>query len=163
MSVMPILTWPDAALQTVCAPVSEDVSALVADMFETMYDAPGRGLAAPQVGVNARLFVMDAGWKTGEKTPLVCVNPEIEVLDGAAVDGDEGCLSMPGVTVVVPRVEHVRLSYDDLSGVRHVLELEGAAARIAQHEADHLDGLMHFHRVPPEARAQALADWEALA
>ena len=80
MALREILLWPDARLSTACAPVdeiTEDIRALVADMFETMYDAPGRGLAGPQVGAMLRLFVMDATWKEGEKSPLVAINPEI--------------------------------------------------------------------------------------
>lgn len=163
MSVHPIVKWPDAALKLRCRPVavSDDVTALVADLFDTMYDAQGRGLAAPQIGVDARVFVMDAGWKTGEKMPLACLNPEIEVLDGPEVDGEEGCLSMPGVSVTVPRVEHICLRFSDLQGERQELILTGAEARIAQHEADHLDGRMHFHRIDSASLADVMTEWGA--
>ena len=77
MAILPILRWPDERLETRCAPVMGDVSALAADMLETMYAAPGRGLAAPQVGVLLRLFVMDATWKEGTRAPQVMVNPQI--------------------------------------------------------------------------------------
>ena len=165
MSVLPILTWPDARLATLCDPVADPdaVAQLVADMFDTMYDAPGRGLAAPQVGVLARLFVMDAGWKTGARTPLVCLNPVVTPLADAVEPGVEGCLSMPAVEVTVPRPPRVRLEWTDLSGARHSADLEGAEARIAQHETDHLDGLMHFNRVDDETRAEILRQWEARA
>ncbi|MBP0483704.1 peptide deformylase [Sagittula sp. M10.9X] len=161
MEVMPILRWPDPRLATPCTPVEDTkaVAELVERMFATMYDAPGRGLAAPQVGVTQRLFVMDAGWKTGPKTPVVCINPVAEPL-GAVDEGVEACLSMPGVEVTVPRPSRVRLRYTDLTGEEQVVALEGAEARIAQHETDHLDGRMHFDNVAPETRAAILAAWE---
>lgn len=163
MSVLPILHWPDARLSTPCAPVDDPaaLAGLVADMFETMYAAPGRGLAAPQVGVMLRLFVMDAGWKTGTKTPLVCINPEVEPLDGTDTI-TEGCLSMPGIEVSVIRPARIRLHWTDLAGSRQTADLDGAEARIAQHETDHLDGRMHFTRVPDETRVAILAQWDSM-
>jgi len=158
VSCLDILRWPDPRLTEVCAPVTdvESVAALVGDMFETMYAAPGRGLAAPQVGQMLRLFVMDAGWKAGEMTPLVCVNPTVSAVGAGVAAGAEGCLSMPGVEAQVSRPEVVDLTYTDLTGTRITQRLEGAAARIAQHEADHLDGVMHFDRVAEADRAALL-------
>ena len=100
MSVMPILRWPDVGLATVCEPVEDPsaVKALAEDMLETMYAAPGRGLAAPQVGVLARMFVMDVTWKDGVATPVVCINPEIVATSDARASGEEACLSIPGVS-----------------------------------------------------------------
>ena len=77
MAVLPIICWPDARLTTVCSEINGDVSALAADMLETMYAAPGRGLAAPQVGVLLRLFVMDCTWKDGTYAPRVLINPQL--------------------------------------------------------------------------------------
>jgi peptide deformylase len=127
-----------------------------------MYAAPGRGLAAPQVGVRSRLFVMDATWKEGEKTPLACINPVVTPLGDTVVDGGEACLSMPGVEVMVARPAEVVLRYTELQGLAQEVHLTGAAARIALHEADHLDGVMHFQHLPVEARADVLARFEDL-
>ena len=129
---------------------------LIRDMFETMYAGPGRGLAAPQVGVLKRLFVMDCGWKDGEMTPMVCINPEI-IPAGAMVPGEEGCLSIPGVLVEVMRPERIVLRFSDQDGMRQEMELDGFEARCAQHELDHLDGLVTFDRLSPEARRVVVA------
>lgn len=165
MSLLDILRWPDPRLAQVCASVDEPAALadVVSDMFETMYAAPGRGLAGPQVGVMQRVFVMDAGWKTGARTPLVCINPEMVARSEAVAEGPEGCLSMPGVTAEVTRAVAVTLAFTGLDGVRREIALDGAAAIIAQHEYDHLDGVMHFDRLGAAARAAVLADYEALA
>ena len=162
MSVLPILKLPDPRLSQVCAPV-EDISAaeaLVTDMFETMYDSPGRGLAAPQVGVLLRLFVMDAGWKDGEMTPLACLNPSITKRSDDMVPREEGCLSVPGVSALVTRPDQITLSYTDLTGAVQEILLTGPAATVAQHELDHLDGILHFDRIAPPARSALLAEYE---
>ncbi|MFU8882104.1 MAG: peptide deformylase [Rhodobacterales bacterium] len=153
MTGLPILRWPDPRLSTPCDPVAagEDLDGLIRAMFDTMYAAPGRGLAAPQVGVLKRLFVMDCGWKDGEMTPMVCINPEITQADGMA-PGAEGCLSIPGVLAEVLRPERITLRYLDQNGCAQEAELDGFEARCAQHELDHLDGLVTFDRLSPEAR-----------
>jgi peptide deformylase len=163
MSSLPILQWPDPRLTTVCDPVAAgaEVETLIVDMFETMYAAPGRGLAAPQVGAMLRLFVMDAGWKEGEMTPLACLNPRITDQAQDVSCGAEGCLSVPGVTADVTRATQITLAYTDLSGNACEVTLTGAAATIAQHELDHLDGVMHFDRLEGAARAALLADYAA--
>lgn len=163
MSILPILKWPDPRLAQPCAPV-EDIAAvemLVTEMFETMYDAPGRGLAAPQVGVMRRLFVMDAGWKEGDMTPLACINPSVLSQADETSSNDEGCLSVPGVTAHVTRPAEIVLAYTDLTGAAQRVTLTGAAATIAQHELDHLDGVMHFDRIDTAARDALLAEYEA--
>ncbi|SNR78921.1 peptide deformylase [Puniceibacterium sediminis] len=164
MSVLPILRWPDPHLSQVCAPVTDvaAVRGLVTDMFETMYDAPGRGLAAPQIGVLLRVFVMDVGWKTGERTPVVCINPRIVAASDEVSTREEGCLSIPGVLAEISRPEAVTLEYLDLDGVTHSDALEGPAAMCAQHELDHLDGLVTFDRLDPAARAALIAEYEAV-
>ncbi|WP_066707936.1 peptide deformylase [Celeribacter ethanolicus] len=157
MALREILLWPDARLSTSCAPVAEitaDIRALVADMFDTMYNAPGRGLAGPQVGAMLRLFVMDATWKEGEKSPLAAINPEITDLSEDTCEMDEGCLSIPGITATVTRPARITLSWTDLDGLRHTREMSGAEARIIQHEYDHLDGLVHFDRLDAKTRAR---------
>ena len=155
MAVLPILRWPDLRLSTVCAPVTADVRALAADMLDTMYDAPGRGLAAPQVGVLQRLFVMDTTWKEGLRAPRVFVNPEIKWMSDRRATGPEGCLSLVGATTHVSRATEIRLGWTDLDGVRHEETLTGFAAICAQHEYDHLDGILTLDRLSPEDRAIA--------
>lgn len=155
MAVLPILRWPDPRLATPCAPAKADdaTRALAADMLDTMYAASGRGLAAPQVGVLTRLFVMDATWKQGPRSPRVFLNPEILSHSVATATGPEGCLSIPGVLADVTRPETIRLRWTDLSGAVHEETLDGFAAICAQHEIDHLDGIVTFDRLSPDLRA----------
>lgn len=161
MAVLPILRWPDPRLATPCAPVDGDVAQLAADLLETMYAAPGRGLAAPQVGVLKRLFVMDVAWKTGPPDPSVCINPTILWRSDEVAEGDEGCLSIPGISARVARAVAIRLAWTTLDGDRREADLTGFAAICAQHECDHLDGLVTFDRLSPGARAAALAEYAA--
>lgn len=120
-------------------------------MFETMYDEPGIGLAAPQVGVSKRLVVIAsvAEDEEGEKLcpPLVLVNPRITRLSHERVPYEEGCLSVPGITEVVERPRVIHFEYTDLEG-RHVeRDAEGLLARVVQHELDHLDGILFVDRL----------------
>ena len=163
MAILPILKWPDPRLAQRCAPVSEgeDLSALIADMFDTMYDAPGRGLAAPQVGVMKRFFVMDVTWKAGARSPVAMINPQILDRSADLVAGEEGCLSIPGVATVVERPSWVVMAWTDADGQPQEQRLEGFAARCAQHEFDHLDGVVTFDRLAPEARAVAMDRYAA--
>ena len=158
--ILPILRWPNPVLATPCAPavLSEDLRALAADMLDTMYDAPGRGLAAPQVGRSLRLLVMDTTWKEGTRAPRICVNPVIEEFIGTPVAGPEGCLSIPGPTVMVDRAPAVRMRWQDLSGDWQHEVLSGFDAICAQHEYDHLEGIVTLDRLTPEARARAVAE-----
>lgn len=156
MAVLEILLWPDARLSRLCAPVdqiTDTIRKLVSDMFDTMYAAPGRGLAGPQVGAMLRLFVMDATWKEGVKSPLVMINPEILSHSDERVEMDEVCLSIPGVEAPVTRPTRITIRWMDLDGETHVREMDGAEARIAQHEFDHLNGRVHFDRLDAKARA----------
>ena len=157
--LLPILRWPDPRLSQPCAPAVLDdaLRALAADMLETMYAAPGRGLAAPQVGHLVRMFVMDVAWKTGTPAPMVFVNPEVELL-GTLVSGAEGCLSIPGPLTEVERSALVRVRWTDLQGQRQEAVLDGFAAICVQHEYDHLDGILTLDRLSPEARAKAEAE-----
>ncbi|MEL6452413.1 MAG: peptide deformylase [Pseudomonadota bacterium] len=164
MSLREIVLWPDDRLSQMCTPVgeiTEDVRGLAQDMLDTMYAAPGRGLAAPQVGVLARLFVMDPSWKEGTPAPVVCINPNLVWHSDATVVSSEGCLSLPGVTADVPRAETVRMVWTDLDGVVQEAELTGFAALCAQHEIDHLDGLMTLDRLADADRDRLLAAYEA--
>ncbi|MDP3860148.1 MAG: peptide deformylase [Phaeovulum sp.] len=162
MSLLPILEWPDPRLAQACAPVAEvtpGLRALAADMLETMYAAPGRGLAGPQVGAMQRIFVMDVTWKEGRPDPQVILNPVIEPLGDAVCTRAEGCLSIPGILTDITRPARVRMRWSDLEGVAHEAVLEDFAAACVQHETDHLDGVVTLMRLAPEARARSEAEY----
>lgn len=141
-----ILIWPDPRLLVRSEPVTEitdEIRVLVKDMLETMYDADGVGLAAPQVGVHKRVVVIDIYGSeedrpSGEE-PLVLINPVFEKAEGK-LTWEEGCLSVPGETGNVTRAADVRVRYTDLEGNEQVLEAQGLKAVALQHECDHLDG-----------------------
>lgn len=140
MAKLTILTFPDPRLRTKATPVDTVDAALnrlIDDMFETMYAAPGIGLAATQVDVHRRLFVVDVSAESSE--PYVLINPEILEKDGATVT-EEGCLSVPGYFEEVERAEHIRVRYLDRHGVEQELETGDVLAVCIQHEIDHLDG-----------------------
>lgn len=163
MSVLNILRWPDPRLSTVCAPVgqvTEDIRTLAADMLETMYAAPGRGLAAPQVGVLKRMFVMDATWKDGVRSPEIFIDPQITLADAETAETEEGCLSIPGVVTPVTRPAWVEVQWRDLEGQEHHRRFSEFAAACVQHEIDHLDGVVTLDRLDPEARARVLTVYD---
>lgn len=161
MAVLPILQWPDPRLSQKCAPVEhENLDDLIRDMFDTMYDANGRGLAAPQVGVMKRLFVMDCGWKEGDPTPRAMVNPTIMAAERVPVTGDEGCLSIPGILVPVQRHIAVTVQWTAHDGDIHMDDFDGFEARCIQHEFDHLNGVVTFDNLDPTARAVAEAEYK---
>ena len=115
---------------------------LVRDMFETMYAAPGRGLAAPQIGVGQRLFVVDTEWKEADPQPLVFVNPQIVAQSSKVVQGVEACLSIPGQSFDVARPAWVDMAWQDLDGAVHQGRFEGVQAVCVCHELDHLNGVL---------------------
>lgn len=162
MAVLPILRWPDSRLGTVCDPIlpSENCATLIADMFDTMYDAPGRGLAAPQVGVLKRLFVMDVTWKEGPRSPMVFLNPRIVEASDATSDGEEACLSIQGITTVINRPDWVVLAWTNPDGEHHSRRLDGPWAGCAQHELDHLNGIVTLLHLDAAARATADAEYK---
>lgn len=165
MSVLEIVTWPDARLIETCVPVDEvtpEIEALAADMLETMYAAKGRGLAAPQVGETARIFVMDVGWKEGKSDPLVCINPMLQEIGEDRAVGPEGCLSIPGVTAQISRPTQVQMMWTGLNGGRYVQSFVGFGAICAQHEIDHLDGIVTFDHLDAATRGDLIAEYEAL-
>lgn len=162
MAVLPILLWPDARLSQPCPDVTtfdEGLRRLSRDMLETMYAASGRGLAGPQVGAMQRLFVMDVTWKAGTADPLVLVNPAIVHLSEARAIGTEGCLSIPGLSVPVSRATSLRLRWTTLDGVPAEAAMEGFAAICAQHECDHLDGLVTLDRIAASMRDELLTGY----
>lgn len=140
-----ILLYPHAGLSALCPPVlsvDDPLRALVADMFETMYDAPGRGLAAPQVGVLSRVFVMDATWKSGARTPQTFINPEILWASPETQVNEEGCLSIPDTPRRVARPARVEVMWLDADGAQTRGAFEGFEAACICHEMDHLDGVL---------------------
>jgi peptide deformylase len=161
MAVLPILRWPDARLSQVCKPVDrldDNLRTLAADMFQTLYASQGRGLAAPQVGVLSRLFIMDETWKEGRAQPRVFVNPVITERSDTCVMSAEGCLSIPGPLVPVRRSDAIRMAWTDLAGNFHHERLEGFVAICAQHEADHLDGRLTLDHLATEDRPRFEAE-----
>ncbi|MEI7430189.1 MAG: peptide deformylase [Betaproteobacteria bacterium] len=140
MPLLPILRYPDSRLKKIAVPIAvidERIRRLARDMAETMYEAPGIGLAATQVDVHKRLIVIDAS-ETRDQL-LVLVNPELVECDGVQVC-EEGCLSVPGIYDKVERAEQVVVRYLDLDGVEQTVAAEGLLAVCLQHEMDHLEG-----------------------
>lgn len=148
--LLPILLVPDPRLRARARPVgpaeADEVRALAPRMLASMYAAPGIGLAAPQVGVGLRVFVMDLQ-KDDARAPMVLVNPEIVAASAELVTREEGCLSLPGQYADVTRPARVRLRYQDLAGARCELDAEGLLATCVQHELDHLDGVLFVDRL----------------
>lgn len=161
MAVLPILAWPDARLTQTCAPVADlaKVQTLAVDMLETMYAAQGRGLAAPQVGVMCRMFVIDTGWKEGKSDPLVMINPLLKEVGEDSAVNSEGCLSIVGVTTDVRRATTVLMQWTSLQGARVVQGFSGTGAVCVQHELDHLDGVVTLDHLDPETRAAVEAEY----
>jgi peptide deformylase len=163
MAILKITEYPAKVLAEIGEPVEEfddELKKLVADMFETMYEAEGVGLAAPQVGLSLRLFVMDC-----DGIKLVAANPEIIEMDGEQ-NGDEGCLSVGKVASQLKRAERVRLRAQDAEGNFFEMEASGLAARCLQHETDHCDGMLFINRLSPlkrdmvKKRFQKIKKWD---
>jgi peptide deformylase len=155
MAKLKILEFPDPRLRTKAAPVEsvdDELRELIGDMFETMYAAPGIGLAATQVDVHKRLLVTDVSPDKSE--PHVLINPEIIEKDGVTVT-DEGCLSVPGYYEEVERAEHIRVRFLDRDGQSREMEAEGLLAVCIQHEMDHLEGKL-FVDYLSEAKRQRI-------
>lgn len=145
MALLPILIAPDPRLKQKALPVVEvddAIRTLMDDMLDTMYEAPGIGLAAPQVGVLKRVIVADVSREGEERRPLCLVNPEILWTSEDTKPYDEGCLSVPEQFETVVRPDRVRLRYLDRAGVPQELEADGVLAVVLQHEIDHLDGTL---------------------
>jgi peptide deformylase len=145
MAILPIVTIPDPILRKVAIPVErmdEDLRRLMDDMLATMYDAPGIGLAAPQVGISRRLIIMDPAKDEAPKEPLIMVNPEIIALGQVMRLHEEGCLSIPDITAEIERPAAVRVRFIDRAGKPAEMELEGIRSTILQHEIDHLNGVL---------------------
>lgn len=147
MAVRPILVIPDARLRAVADPIEEvddDVKALARDMLDTMYDAPGIGLAAPQIGVMRRIVVMDLAGEGEDPAPIVLINPEILRVSEETSVTEEGCLSIPELYYDVERPAEVRVRYTDLDGNPVEIDAKDKLAVCVQHEIDHLDGVLYI-------------------
>lgn len=154
---LPIYLYGHPVLRKISEPLeagTEGLTELIADMYETMYRSEGVGLAAPQIGRNIRLVVIDAS-PMGDSFPecegrkMTLINPEIKILDGDPVSRAEGCLSLPGLSENVNRTEHIRLTWLDEEFKPHTEEISGFLARIVQHECDHLEGMMYIDHISP--------------
>jgi peptide deformylase len=161
MALRPVLQFPDKRLAKRSAPIEEitdEIRELASDMCEVMYDEPGIGLAAPQVGESLRLIVVDTGWteEDAEKSPLILVNPEISEHEGKLV-WKEGCLSVPDFEAEVERAERVLLRAQDLDGKPLEIQAEGLQAVCFQHEIDHLDGILFIDRISRLKRSRYVA------
>ncbi|MCX8502611.1 MAG: peptide deformylase [Beijerinckiaceae bacterium] len=156
MTIRPLVILPDPLLRIVSDVVANAdgaTKALIDDMFETMYDAPGVGLAAVQVGVTTRIVTMDASRGDDEKQPLALINPEIIWSSDALNEYEEGCLSIPEFYGVVTRPTKVGVRFLDLDGKVLEREMDGLAATVIQHEIDHLNGKLfidHLSRLKRE-------------
>ena len=168
MAILPIVEVPDPRLRQISSPVEQvdnALRALIADMFETMYDAPGIGLAAIQVGVPKRILVIDLQEPEVEdgppvKSPRVFINPEIIQHSDEEVPYLEGCLSVPDQYAEVERPDHIRARWLDENGKAHEEQLDGLLAVCLQHEMDHLEGILfidHLSRLKREMVLKKLA------
>src|SRR5829696_849753 len=159
MPSLKIVHYPEPVLLTVGKPIGDEefgpeLEALIGNMFETMYQAGGVGLAAPQVAVSKRLFVMDVPHEDGARNKLVFVNPEIVSVEGEQI-GDEGCLSFPGLYQVVKRDMRVIVKAQDIKGNLIEHDLTDLSARCVLHEADHCDGIVFLDRMTKLKREMA--------
>ena len=153
MAVLEILEFPDPRLRTEAKPVAKvtrTTRTLIDDMFETMYEAPGIGLAATQVNVHERILVIDISEEQDQ--PQVFINPQITILDAELGEYDEGCLSVPGFYETVNRPKKIEVTALDRSGEAFTKELNGLLAICLQHEIDHLDGKLFVDYLSPLKR-----------
>ena len=159
MALRQIITLPDKRLRLVSKPVKtidQEIRALVDDLFETMYHAPGIGLAAIQVGVPSRVFTMDLSKKEGPQEPRIFINPEILWKSDATATYEEGCLSIPEIYEDVERSSQVRIKYLDLDGKEQELEANGLLATCTQHEIDHLNGVLFIDHISRLKRSRII-------
>lgn len=156
MSLLKIVHYPEKVLLEVGKPLmedefNEDLKQLVEDMFETMYDAGGVGLAAPQVAVSKRLFVMDCSGGEDETQEFTLINPDIIHIEGEQY-GDEGCLSFPGIYTKVKREMRTVVRFQNIKGETQEMDFEDLPARCVLHETDHCDGIVFLDKMSPLKR-----------
>jgi peptide deformylase len=159
MALLPIITAPDPRLKNVAEPVEtvdDDVRRLMDDMLQTMYAAPGVGLAAPQIGISKRVVVVDVSRADEDAKPMQMVNPEIINASNAFSVFEEGCLSLPEHFADVKRPDRVRVRYLDYENETRELDLDGFLATCIQHEIDHLDGVLFVDHISSLKRGMIL-------
>lgn len=155
MSILTIYQYPDPVLRKKAVKVNtfdQKLKKLVEDMAETMYDAPGIGLAAPQIGESLQLLVVDISKEREEQEYMAIVNPEITAAEGSQID-EEGCLSVPELTSNVKRHKKITLAYQDIEGKEQELTTEDRFAVVLQHEIDHLNGILFIDHLSPLKRS----------
>lgn len=165
MAILPILIAPDRRLKTMCKPietVTDAVRAKLDAMLRAMYDAPGVGLAAPQVGDERRLVVMDVASEDAPPKPMKLINPEIAWSSSETVVMNEGCLSLPEIYHDVRRPARIRATYLDENGSAQEIEADGLLARCILHEVDHLNGVLFIDHVSMLKRNMALSKMKKL-
>lgn len=162
MALLKIKTYPDTVLKKKATPLIDfgmEMQNFFNDMIETMYQADGVGLAAPQVGVSKRVAVVCPTAKPGQE--MIIANPEIYEAKGLEM-GTEGCLSLPGISGEVPRAKKIRFRFQDRYGNKCDMDAKDFFARVIQHELDHLDGVLLIDRVDFNQRQQLLAQYQRL-
>lgn len=150
MTIKPLIILPDPILRQVSAPletINDEARRLADDMLETMYDAPGIGLAAIQIGVPRRMLVLDVSKDGEDKTPLVFINPEIVTTSDARSVYEEGCLSIPDYYAEVERPATLTVRYLDREGKEQTIDADGLLATCLQHEIDHLNGVLFIDHI----------------
>jgi peptide deformylase len=163
MALRPIIALPDKRLRLVSEPVKridDEIRALVADLFETMYDAPGVGLAAIQIGVPKRVVTIDATRGEEEKHPIALINPDIVWSSEERITQEEGCLSIPEYLGEVERAERVSVRFQDLEGRTQEIAAEGLLARVVQHEVDHINGVLFIDHLSRLKRSRVIRKFE---
>jgi len=163
MAIRPILTLPDKRLRQIADPietVDDEIKALAKDMLETMYAAPGVGLAAPQIGEMRRMVVMDLAGKDEPPEPIVMINPEILRVSEETAVSEEGCLSIPELYYDVERPSEVTVRYTDLDGKTVETHATDRLATCVQHELDHLDGVLYIDYLSRLKRDRVLKKFE---
>jgi peptide deformylase len=170
MAILPIVTYNDPVLRKETVAVTEfndQLTAFIGDMFETMYNSEGVGLAAPQVGESLSVFVIDADNMVDDEEeesygPLAFINPEIIEMEGPKIPMDEGCLSIPQVTDKVIRPERVVVKFTDQSFTERTIEFTGWTSRVIQHEYDHLKGILFIDYLSTFRKRMHKADLEEI-
>ena len=165
MAILPILVAPHPVLKQKCEPVAEvtdDIRQLLDDMLATMYDAPGVGLAAPQVGVSKRILVVDCAPRDADPQPMKLINPEIVSASDDLSTYEEGCLSFPDQYADVKRPSRVTVRYLDENGTRQEVDAGGLLATCIQHEIDHLDGIVFVDHLSTVKRGMIMRKLQKL-
>ena len=164
MALLQIRHYPDPVLKKVAEPVTEfdeELRQLASDMAETMYAAPGVGLAAPQVGVSKRLIVIDCSPRDEDAQLLIMSNPEIVEEEGETCE-EEGCLSVPEYYAKINRSAKVKVRFQDLDGETRLIEAGGLTSICCQHEIDHLDGILFVDHLSPLKRSMFRKKWKKI-